>query len=117
MTNIVLTTPEELRAIVSETVSQTLAGFARPKNEPDNLTPDAAVAVLEQHGFIISKAKLYKLTAKGEVPFRKYGNKLLFSRKELLAWAESLARRVNDKGMAALAIAKNANRKLRSHGK
>ena len=112
MNQIILTTPEELRAIVSESVSQTLA-----KNEPDNLTPDAAVGVLEQHGFLISKARLYKLTAKGDVPFRKYGNKLLFSRRELLSWAESLARRVNDKGEAALAIARSANRKLRSHGK
>ena len=70
MNQIILTTPEELRAIVSESVSQTLAG-----------------------------------------------NKLLFSRRELLSWAESLARRVNDKGEAALAIARSANRKLRSHGK
>lgn len=91
--NIILTTPEELRAIVSETVSQSLAGFTQPKNEPDNLTPDVAVEVLERHGFLISKARLYKLTAKKEVPFRKYGNKLLFSRKELLTWAENLAKR------------------------
>ncbi len=102
MTNIILTTPEELRAIVSETVSQSLAGFTQPRNEPDNLTPDVA---------------LYKLTAKKEVPFRKYGNKLLFSRKELLTWAENLAKRVNDKDEAALAIAKSANRKIRNYGK
>lgn len=117
MTNIILTTPEELRAIVSETVSQTLAGLTTTKDQPDNLTPDAAVEALEQHGFLISKARLYKLTAKGEVPFRKYGNKLIFSRKELLLWAESLARRVGDKGKAALNIAQSANRKLRSYGK
>lgn len=65
MNQIILTTPEELRAIVSESVSQTLAGLTLPKDEPDNLTPDAAVGVLEQHGFLISKARLYKLTAKG----------------------------------------------------
>lgn len=46
-----------------------------------------------------------------------YELQLLFSRRELLSWAESLARRVNDKGEAALAIARSANRKLRSHGK
>ena len=56
MNQIILTTPEELRAIVSESVSQTLAGLTLPKDEPDNLTPDAAVGVLEQHGFLISKA-------------------------------------------------------------
>ena len=48
MNQIILTTPEELRAIVSESVSQTLAGLTLPKNEPDNLTPDAAVGVLER---------------------------------------------------------------------
>ena len=117
MTNIILTTPEELRAIVSETVSQSLAGFTQPRNEPDNLTPDVAVEVLKRHGFLISKARLYKLTAKKEVPFRKYGNKLLFSRKELLTWAENLTKRVNDKDEAALAIAKSANRKIRNYGK
>ena len=65
----------------------------------------------------LSKSYLYKLTAKKEVPFRKYGNKLLFSRKELLTWAENLAKRVNDKDEAALAIAKSANRKIRNYGK
>ena len=54
MNQIILTTPEELRAIVSESVSQTLAVLTLPKNEPDNLTPDAAVGVLEQHGFLSS---------------------------------------------------------------
>ena len=118
MNQIIVTTPEELRAIVSEAVSQTLAGLTHPHKElPDNLSPDAAVEALEQHGFLISKARLYKLTAKGEVPFRKYGNKLLFSRKELLSWADNLARRVNDKSDAALTIAKSANRKLRGYGK
>lgn len=118
MNQIIVTTPEELRAIVSESVSQTLAGLTHTHKElPDNLSPDAAVEALEQHGFLISKARLYKLTAKGEVPFRKYGNKLLFSRKELLSWADNLARRVNDKSDAALTIAKSANRKLRGYGK
>ena len=69
MNQIIVTTPEELRAIVSESVSQTLAGLNHTQKDlPDNLTPDAAVEVLEQHGFLISKARLYKLTAKGEVP-------------------------------------------------
>ncbi len=40
MNHIIVTTPEELRAIVSETVSQTLAGLTHTQKElPDNLTP------------------------------------------------------------------------------
>ena len=34
MNQIILTTPEELRAIVSESVSQTLAGLTLPKTNP-----------------------------------------------------------------------------------
>ena len=88
MTNIILTTPEELRAIVSETVSQSLAGFTQPRNEPDNLTPDVAVEVLERHGFLISKARLYKLTAKKGSAVPQIREQIAFSRKELLTWAE-----------------------------
>ena len=73
MNQIILTTPEELRAIVSESVSQTLAGLTLPNNEPHNLKPDAAVGVLEHHGFLISKARLHQLTAKGDVPLCQYG--------------------------------------------
>lgn len=50
MNQIILTTPEELRAIVSESVSQTLAGLTLPKDEPDNLTPDAAVGYSNSTG-------------------------------------------------------------------
>ena len=116
MNQIILTTPEELRAIVSESVSQTLAGLTcrRTNRQPHAGCGGGGTRTARFPDF---KGPPYKLTAKGDVPFRKYGNKLLFSRRELLVWAESLARRVNDKGEAALAIAKSANRKLRSHGK
>ena len=55
MTNIILTTPEELRAIVSETVSQSLAGFTQPRNEPDNLTPTPMNGLIEFHSLNIEE--------------------------------------------------------------
>lgn len=116
MTNIILTTPEELRAIVSETVSQSLAGFTQPRNEPDNLTPDVAVEVLERHGFLISKARLYKLTAKGSaVP--QIREQIAFLTERASHVGGKPCKRVNDKDEAALAIAKSANRKIRNYGK
>ena len=36
-----------------------------------------------------SKSKIYKLTSQKEIPFKLRGNRLVFSRKELLAWLES----------------------------
>lgn len=35
-----------------------------------------------------SKSQVYKLTMLNEIPFQKYGKRLVFSRKSLLAWME-----------------------------
>ncbi len=47
--------------------------------------------MLDDYGMPTSKAKIYKLTSSGEIPHRKYGNKLVFSRQELLRWMEEQA--------------------------
>ena len=54
---------------------------------PDTLNLSSALKVLDEHGFPTSKAKLYKMTSLGQIPFMKYGNKLVFSRKSLVEWA------------------------------
>jgi hypothetical protein len=84
MTNIILTTPEELRAIVSEAVAGVLPKNASGKSLIDSITLTDALELLREHGYPTSKAKVYKLTSTGEIPCKRYGNKLVFSRKELL---------------------------------
>lgn len=37
----------------------------------------------------LSKSQMYKFTHLRQVPFRKFGNKLIFSRKALKTWKES----------------------------
>lgn len=54
---------------------------------PDTLSMPNALKVLEDYGFPTSKAKLYKMTSQEQIPFMKYGNKLVFSRKALIEWA------------------------------
>ena len=88
MNNIIVTTPEELRAIISDVLANTILQASKTKEPPDNITLDTAIRILEESGFPTSKAKIYKLTSAGTIPFRKYGNKLIFSQKELLGWAE-----------------------------
>ncbi len=88
MNNIIITTPEELKAIISEAVANVVPKVSNQKELPDNITLETAVQLLKEFGFPTSKAKIYKLTSSGTMPFRKYGNKLVFSRKELLEWAE-----------------------------
>ena len=57
------------------------------EREVETLNLSSALKVLDEHGFPTSKAKLYKMTSLGQIPFMKYGNKLVFSRKSLVEWA------------------------------
>lgn len=95
MTQVIVTSPDELKAIISEVFSTLVPTVRTAKEQPDNISLNTAVSVLAELGFPTSKAKIYKLTSTGAMPYRKYGNKLLFSRLELLEWANNQTRRIN----------------------
>jgi len=90
MEKIILTTPDELRVIVEEVLLKHIQP-PTPKIEvtTDNLSLDEAVNYLKSEGLPTSKAKIYKLTSTNQLPYSKYGNKLIFSKKELSEWANS----------------------------
>ena len=114
MSNIILTTPDELRAIVSEAIS---GAFPKPASNPlqiDTITLNDALELLKEHGYPTSKAKIYKLTSTGGIPCKTYGNKLVFSRKEILLWAENQTTPKHDSGRITLALARSARRKRQS---
>jgi hypothetical protein len=114
--NIIVTTPDELRSIIKEAVREAVketGHVVETKNLPDNITLKTAIEVLKEHGYPTSKGKIYKLTSSGEMPFRKYGNKLVFSRKGLITWAESRTRRVDESNDATLSIAPNTSASFR----
>lgn len=95
MTQIVVTSSEELKAIIRDVLSERTEPTAGV--EPENISLNRAVELLNGLGFPTSKAKIYKLTSAGSMPCRKYGSKLVFSRMELLKWAESQTTPVNIK--------------------
>ena len=97
MTQVVVISPDELRAILIEVLLGITPLTGISKEQSDNVTLNTAVDLLEELGFPTSKAKIYKLTSAGLMPCRKYGNKLVFSRIELLNWVESQTTRVNGK--------------------
>ncbi len=111
MTNIIVTEEDKLRAIVHEEISKILQVNQQPKTEIDTMTLSGALALLTQYGYILSKAKLYKLTASGKIPCRKFGHKLVFSRNEILSWAESQTKPQHNQSEISLTLAKNARRK------
>jgi hypothetical protein len=111
MSNIILTTPDELRAIVSEAIS---SAFPKPVSNPsqiDTITLNDTLELLKEHGYPTSKAKLYKLTSTGNIPCKTYGNKLVFSRKEILLWADNQTKPKHDSGRVTMALARSARRK------
>jgi predicted DNA-binding transcriptional regulator AlpA len=111
MQNIILTTPDELRAIVSEAVSGVIPKQVSSNNQIDTLTLNDALKLLREHGYPTSKAKIYKLTSAGTIPCKLYGNKLVFSRKAVLEWADSQTKPKRDLSEISLTLARSARRK------
>jgi len=111
MTSIVLTTPEELRTIVSGAVTGLMSKNIVEKSPIDTITLMDALNLLEEHGYPTSRAKMYKLTSAGIIPCKTDGKKLVFSRKEVLTWAENQTKPKCDFSEVSLTLARSARRK------
>lgn len=111
MNNIIVAEEDRLRAIVHDEVSKLFQVKQNPKTEIDTMTLTGALVLLAEYGYILSKAKLYKLTASGNIPCRKFGQKLVFSRKDILSWAENQTKPKCDLSNISLTLARSARRK------
>ena len=112
---VIVTTPAQLREIVADEVSAILPKLAdfRRKNEPvetDGMTVEDAARFLTEQGIPTTRATLYRHVYKDTIPYKKFGRRIVFSKKELLAWIEARTTRPEDKRTAdALRIAQSAN--------
>ena len=88
MMQIVVTSAEELKAIIRDVLSEQAEPTATGVLS-DNISLNSAIELLKELGYPTSKAKIYKLTSTGAMPCRKYGNRLVFSREELLKWVDT----------------------------
>ncbi len=90
MDKIVLTTPDELKALIYEVLEDYYRNQKIEKEQEytDAMTVETAVTFLNQNGFPSSKNRLYRMTSEGRIPYGKHGNRLVFSKRELLLWAE-----------------------------
>jgi len=101
-----------LRTLIEEAVKSSIRPPQEQRTEPpDTVTLYAAIEILRENGYPTSKGKIYKLTSANLLPHRKYGNKLVFSRRALLVWAESQTHTKPDHSEAILELAKSACRK------
>ena len=110
MDKVIVTTPEELRAIISEAVSGVIPKQV-VQSQIDTISLNDTLELLYEHGYPTSRAKMYKLTSTGQIPCKTYGKKLVFSRKEVLAWAENQTKPKRDFSEVSLILAHSARRK------
>jgi excisionase family DNA binding protein len=84
-TEFVMITPARIEDLIKSAVSHALREFPWEKetSKPDRCHLEEAVEITG-----LSKSKIYKLTAFGEIPHKHFGGKLVFSRKDLDRWVE-----------------------------
>lgn len=102
---LIVTTLEQLEAVINRAVYSALNQKAQQPVLSDRCSLEDA---LELTG--LSKSTIYKLTSSKEVPHKRFGNRLVFSRKELLNWVESQTIERNHSKID-LALAKSARKK------
>lgn len=111
MEKIIVSSEDQLVSLIESAVGKILK-VEPPKGEIDRISGiKAAAKYLNTVGYSISHSQFAKLTAKGLIPCRKFqGRGLLFSKKELVTWAESKCTPVGQSN-AVLMLAKSALRK------
>ena len=114
---IIVTTPAQLQTIISDAVNAILPKLAdfRRKNEPvetDGMNVEDAARFITEQGIPTTRSALYNLVFKESIPYKKFGRRVVFSKRELLAWIESRTEhREERRADAALRLAESANRK------
>ena len=117
MSEIIVTTKEQLAAIIDERINMIIPKLAnfRHKNEAveiDSMNIDDAAKFLTQEGVPTTKSAIYFRVHEKAIPYKKMGRRLIFSKKELRRWVElSSITPESQKEEAVLRIARNVIRK------
>ncbi len=100
----------DLTEVISKIVLETIQNIPKPKAEllNDRIEIDE---VMEITG--LKKPQLYKLTHLMEIPFKKFGKRLVFSRREIIQWMENRTHRPVPSQNTINAIALSASAKQR----
>jgi predicted DNA-binding transcriptional regulator AlpA len=82
--SIIITTTEQLEFLIQKSISKALNINPTTPELPDRCTFKEALAITG-----LSKSALYKKTMDKAIPFKTFGNRLIFSRRELIEWVEN----------------------------
>jgi excisionase family DNA binding protein len=82
MKTIYVAEKDELKALIKECLEEVFEPFLKDlKPERDLVDLNEITRYLN-----LSKSHIYKLSSKNEIPYRKFGKRLFFSKKELDEW-------------------------------
>ncbi len=83
---VIITSRDDLKALLKEIVAEILPPAEPSRPQSDLVNSDAVIAFFAENGYKTTKSQLYKMTRSRAIPFMKVGNKLLFSKSELMNW-------------------------------
>jgi excisionase family DNA binding protein len=93
MTNLIITTPENLRELINDSVRTALTNAKL--QTADSGKPLSMEEAAEYLG--IPKATLYQFTSKRLIPFRKLGRRIVFVKADLATFLDSKKKRSVEK--------------------
>ena len=119
MSNIIVTTPDQLQAIIRDAVEVIIPKLAEHQKQANERKPREHLTLLEAIDYLAelgaptTRSTIYNLTFQGKIPHRKIGRRNVYLRQELRAWVENRTTHPdNAKTEAMCRIAKSADRKL-----
>ena len=114
MNALVVISQEALSQLIEEAVRKSLPKQElQAQPEPNRITRELALSFLEGKGFTVSKSLFYKATSAKEIPFTRFGRRLLFFKNDLLSWAENRCIHQNTRKHDASIILMNSASKKR----
>ncbi|EKT3966989.1 helix-turn-helix domain-containing protein [Flavobacterium psychrophilum] len=80
-----------------EKIEKEISCVKKVEPPPKTISINQAVLFLKEKGLIISISSIYKLTSSKSIPFKRFGNRLIFDVTELESWVQSkLLKNEND---------------------
>jgi len=97
MSKIILTTEEELEALLKKVLNEALSPFFLKGEIGVIKTPSEIMTLKEASEFLnLSRAAIYSQTSKRTIPHFKKGKKIYFKRVELIEWVTQGKRKTKD---------------------
>lgn len=84
---------EDVAAEISSIKSllQTICQSQNKETPPDVLNSEQALEFINSRGVFIKKSGLFKYSSAGKIPYRKISGRLVFDRKELTIWVNTIS--------------------------